>query len=50
MEESKARLAFRCVECGKAVELTDNDEIFNLVESQLVAETRDFYCQDCADD
>lgn len=46
-EEHESYLKFKCAECEKEVEILDTEEIFNLVDTQIVGEARKFYCWDC---
>ena len=41
-------LAFKCGDCGKKVRITDEGELFNLVETQMVGEARQLMCWKCA--
>ena len=46
----RVSLMFRCVECGKMVQILYEKEVFNLVNKQMVAETEQLHCWDCIDD
>ena len=41
-------LTFKCGDCGKKVHITNEGELFNLMETQMVAENEQLMCWKCA--
>lgn len=48
-DDRKVTLEFNCAECGKHVQISNEKEIMDLVNSQLVAESGQLHCWDCVE-
>lgn len=46
-ESRKIYLEFICHDCGQTVIVEREDDLFGIVESQIVAESQKLHCESC---
>jgi hypothetical protein len=50
MNDRKISLTFECVECGLKQTITSEEDLFDMVDTQVVAESRKLMCWECIND
>jgi DNA-directed RNA polymerase subunit RPC12/RpoP len=50
MTDRKISLKFDCFDCGKEITITSEQNLFDLVDTQLVGESKKLSCWECVND